>query len=335
MRRSERERASRLSVHSPSTSPQEIDTGVLSSPFLHHHIVYLSSNDSLEVSDDDEYRRLSYHERSIPVNVPSNPLQLQHAAELQTRLAPLNHDISAILIAYGLPEDTLFLPYHASKADYPGGDQPINLLYRCTSASERKIKCHPAWSQSKTISLVCCWRKELAIFMSRFANLDLCFSPSLFPLHPQTPIVLGFDRVKYHLIDILQEMLSTNWRLLCPFNVGSTEKKKKKKKKARPTLIVMVEPHTPGDWYNLSISLKTTMRKAMGDERDQDFEVGPIRSYPGICHTFLVAYLTKIESRSERHQQWDGLSEFEGTRGPGPSEDTPRSVKAAKSLRAC
>lgn len=97
----------------------------------------------------------------------------------------------------------------------------------------------------------------------------------------------------------------------------------------------MVEPHTPGDWYNLSISLKTTMRKAMGDERDQDFEVGPIRSYPGICHTFLVAYLTKIESRSERHQQWDGLSEFEGTRGPGPSEDTPRSVKAAKSLRAC
>lgn len=52
-----------------------------------------------------------------------HPLQLQHAEELQMRLAPLSDDISAILGAYGLPEDTLFLPYHATKADYPGGDR--------------------------------------------------------------------------------------------------------------------------------------------------------------------------------------------------------------------
>ena len=36
-------------------------------------------------------------------------------------------------------------------------------------------------------------------------------------------------------------------------------------KTAHPTLIVMVEPNTPSDWYNLGIVLKTIILKVMGD----------------------------------------------------------------------
>ena len=193
-----------------------------------------------------------------------HPLQLQHAAELQTRLAPLSDDISTILRGHGLPEDTLFLPYHATKADYPGGDQQVNLLYvRLRRDDEMPPRLEPVQGDLVKFLL----EKGIDDVHVEIVNLDLCFSPSLFPLHPQAPIVIGFDRIKSHLVDILQQTLSSSWRLLCPFDVGSTEKE------ARPTLVVMVEPCTPGDWYNLSVSLKTTMRKAMEDQGDQDFEV--------------------------------------------------------------
>ena len=56
-----------------------------------------------------------------------------------------------------------------------------------------------------------------------------------------------------------KETLSTNWHVLCPFNVGSNHKT------AYPTLVVIVDPSAFDDWRNLAISLNTSVMKAIKD----------------------------------------------------------------------
>lgn len=48
---------------------------------------------------------------------------------------------------------------------------------------------------------------------------DLIFNTSLFPLNPQIPIIIAFDKIMPPKLKSCKEMLSTNWHVLCYFKM--------------------------------------------------------------------------------------------------------------------
>lgn len=88
-------------------------------------------------------------------------------------------------------------------------------------------------------------------------NRDLTFNPSLFPLAPEDKAVLAFENCKLRLVNILNQKLLNQWRVLCPFNVGS------KFAAPRPALVVLVDPLAFANWHDVSIDLKTELSSSL------------------------------------------------------------------------
>lgn len=93
---------------------------------------------------------------------------------------------------------------------------------------------------------------------------DLVFNPSLFPLAPQAPIIVAFKNIKARLIGILNKMILTQWRVLCPLNVRSNHKT------ARPALVILVDPNSFGNCHGIAIALKAELSKILMDEDIKD-----------------------------------------------------------------
>lgn len=120
-----------------------------------------------------------------------HPLRLEHAPGLQIKLAPLNNDISEILRAYGLPDSVQFLPYHATKALYPGGNRAINLLYVFLHGTdEMPSRLGPI--KDAIIELLI--ENQMYDIHVEITNEDLTFNSSLFPLAPETSIIVAFEK---------------------------------------------------------------------------------------------------------------------------------------------
>lgn len=219
-----------------------------------------------------------YRSTTLPTAWP-HPLRLCHAPELQTRLLPLNGGISDILEDHGLPDDTVFLPYYATKALYPRGGQAVNLLYIFFPVGGQT----PQHLEPLKDALVR-FLAENGIYdiHVEIVNKDLVFNPSLFPLPPQLALIAAFEKAKSRQVDILHDKLSAKWRILCPFNVGGTHAD------ARPALVVMTDPNTVGDWHDIAIALKGELLKALDEKDKHSFQDIEIQFLPGDL-SFLTA----------------------------------------------
>lgn len=203
---------------------------------------------SLEMYLDnlDRYRSTSL------LNPWPYPLALQHAPHLQDQILPLQDDIHAILDLHGFPDNAEFLPFVATKPQYPGGHIPIKLL-RVTLRAEDHMPTQLDAAKDHILQLL--HASKIMDMHVEIVNIDLCAGPSIFPLSSQHPILTIFENVKDQIIQTLDHRLGSKWNVLCLFGVGRSEQN------AHPAIVVHVDPITFANWSNLASEIKVTVSK--------------------------------------------------------------------------
>lgn len=204
------------------------------------------------LDDSDSYRSSSV------VNPWPYPLTLEHAPHLQLEILPLREKIRDILNIHGFSESVDFLPFEATKPQYPGGDIPINLLRVILRAEDHT----PAQlSPAKDDILELLRGKGILNIEVEIINIDLCFCPSVFVLSSCHPIVIAFENTKDEIIEILHHDLGSNWNVLCPFGIGRSEQK------SHPAIVVNVDPMTCANWSNLDSKIKGKISKHVQEDK--------------------------------------------------------------------
>ena len=83
------------------------------------------------------YKCDAHRPTSLPNPLPL-PLEMTPAPHLEAEIGPLRDSIRQILNEHGFAHDVGFMPYRATKPEYPGGDVPVKLLCVILSSTVRR-----------------------------------------------------------------------------------------------------------------------------------------------------------------------------------------------------
>ena len=213
----------------------------------------------------------AYRATSLPNPLPL-PLEMTPAPHLESEIIPLRDSIRQILNEHGFSQDVSFMPYGATKPEYPGGDVPVNLL--CVIIS-RNSRAPAQLGPTKTALYKLLCSNSIDHIHVDIRNVDYAFSPSLFPVLPQERTVLAFEQARDDILRLLGETLGHQWRLVSVFQVGRTEST------ALPSVVVMVNPSTCADWHILREGIQVYLRLEPSDEVDVEFLPGALSLLQG------------------------------------------------------
>lgn len=148
-----------------------------------------------------------------------------------------------------------FTVYHidlhsVTKPGYPGGDRATQLLLIRVVDQNSQGKYGLVKDQVRSILST----SDLSMLDCEVVDLRRCYQPSLFPISPNSAAVRHYENAEAEMLQILRNMLKTNWRMMSLFNVGADEAT------AAPALVVMVRPGTECDWPELEYRLSACMR---------------------------------------------------------------------------
>ncbi|KAJ5345683.1 hypothetical protein N7452_003687 [Penicillium brevicompactum] len=211
-----------------------------------------------------------YRSTSVPDRVPS-PENIEFVASLEKVIMPLYPEISAILDQYELGKsETLwdlmsFFCLRTTNPNYPRGDNPVDLF--AIGVNHPDFDISPLGPIKDEILEL--FRRHNIKAHVEIANDRHTYRPSFFFIASDHPLVKAYDQVKHRIVAIITRSTGSNFNMICPFNVGRTAAK------AQPTIVVLIEPWTIANWYELRLQIVSQLLPHMGtDVFDVEFLPG-------------------------------------------------------------
>lgn len=202
----------------------------------------------------EQYMHSFEHYRSVSVTTPLPlPTKRQDLPSLDEKIRPLHPRIQAIMRDHNLNVNSIFRCARQSKPGYPGGDEPLDFFI---------IDLYPSNSNIPRLGPI----KDGIVRLFRQREIDAhveiickryCHKPTVYFIAPTDPLVVAYEKAKDILVKILNQTLNKKWRLLCPFNVGSS------RNQAQPMVVVLVEPWTYANWSELRLQMMYQMMRHM------------------------------------------------------------------------
>jgi hypothetical protein len=190
----------------------------------------------------EQYMHSSEIYRSVSVTIPLPlPVKMETIPALEQEISPLYPQILAIIRRHNLNVTLTFQCGKMSKPNYPCGDVPVNFFSVYLTHSNPNI---PPLGPIKD-DIVGLFRQHKINAHVQIISSDHCHRPSVFFIPSTHPLVIAYERTKGNIVKLLNQKTGSKWRLLCPFNVGSM------KTKPQPMIVVLVEPWTRANWFEL------------------------------------------------------------------------------------
>ncbi|KAJ5257869.1 hypothetical protein N7497_000827 [Penicillium chrysogenum] len=203
--------------------------------------------------------------RSVSVTSPLPlPVKMETVPAMEQKISPLYPAILAIMRRHNLDVNSSFQCGKMSKPKYPGGDVLSNFFSVCLDNSDPNI---PPLGPVKD-QIVKLFRQHKVNSHVEVISGRLCHRPSVYFIASTHPLVIAYERTKRNIVELLNKTIGNEWRLLCPFNVGST------RAKAEPMIVVLVEPWTRANWFELRTQIKYQLAPHMSTD-DFDIEFLP------------------------------------------------------------
>ncbi|EEH06431.1 conserved hypothetical protein [Histoplasma capsulatum G186AR] len=235
-----------------------------------------------------------YRSSTLP-NPPPWPLAFDDPPSDALKLVQDSHStIVGILTRHGFTETDAAIRLSAiHKPGYPG-NQDATLLLQILFHSEVPRRLGPATDEIRAFFQH--HRFNSQEIHVEIARSDLVFQPSLFAIDAENEIIPHFEHIRADLVTFLQTRLGDSWRMLCLCLAGRTEEK------AKPTIVVMVDPYTSGDWSNILSEMNLIIRSQERATFAVEFLPG---SLPQINSTedsekgeLGVSYLNRLDTES-------------------------------------
>lgn len=193
----------------------------------------------------DPFRATTDKLRSLP-----HPLQFVESSRRETILE-FRTEILETLRSHGFSDEPLICVDKVFKAGYPNGDIGVETLRVVFHGRQQSLG---SFSNARDSLQNLLLQNGCQDFEIEIIHRFFCFSPSIFAIDPSHPTTSVYNSAKGNLIRQLRRELSSDWLLLCLFEVGRNDLK------ASPTLVVLVKPGAVCDWANLGNGLKRTLR---------------------------------------------------------------------------
>ncbi|KAJ5343643.1 uncharacterized protein N7506_003467 [Penicillium brevicompactum] len=205
-----------------------------------------------------------YRSTSITNRFPS-PVKLEHLPFLESVLRPLYPEVSSILHLHHLPGMKMYRCWRMTKPEYPRGDIPVDIFGVFLDGSS--LNTSPLGPIKDQILNL--FRRHNLNVHVEIANPKFCHRPSFFYIASDHPLVKAYDRVKDRIVAIITQSTGSDFNMICPFNVGPTAAK------AQPTIVVLIEPWTIANWYELRLQIMSEVLPHMqADNFDVEFLPG-------------------------------------------------------------
>lgn len=216
----------------------------------------------------EQYMHSSEIYRSVSVTSPLPlPVKMETVPALEQKISPLYPEILAIMRRHNLDVNSTFQCGKLSKPNYPRGDVPSNFFSVCLDNSDPNI---PPLGPVKD-QIVKLFRQHKVNSHVEVISGRLCHRPSVYFIASTHPLVIAYERTKRNIVELLNRTIGKEWRLLCPFNVGSTGAK------AQPMIVVLVEPWTRANWFELRAHIMYQLAPHMStDDFDIEFLPGDL-----------------------------------------------------------
>ncbi|KOS46306.1 hypothetical protein ACN38_g2818 [Penicillium nordicum] len=190
----------------------------------------------------EQYMHSSEIYRSVSVTSPLPlPVKMETVPALEQKIRPLYPEIQAIMRRHNLNVTTTFQCGKMSKPRYPGGDVALNFFCIYLSDSESSI---PPLGPVKDDIVKLFYQHEVNAHVQVMSSRN-CHRPFVSFIASSHTLVMAYQRTKRIIVSLLNRTIGNKWHLLCPFNVGSA------KAKAEPMIVVLVEPWTRANWFEL------------------------------------------------------------------------------------
>ncbi|CAG8890772.1 unnamed protein product [Penicillium egyptiacum] len=209
----------------------------------------------------EQYMYSSEIYRSVSITSPLPlPVKMETVPALEQKISPLYPEIQAIMRRHNLDVTTTFQCGKMSKPKYPGGDILLNFFSIYLSDSDPNI---PPLGPIKD-DIVGLFRQHKINAHVQVVSSKHCHRPSVFFIASTHPLVIAYERTKRNIVKLLNQTIGNKWRLLCPFNVGSM------RAKAQPMIVVLVEPWTRANWFELRTQI---MHQLSPNMKTDDFDI--------------------------------------------------------------
>ncbi|KAJ5816176.1 hypothetical protein N7447_008409 [Penicillium robsamsonii] len=213
----------------------------------------------------EQYMHSSEIYRSVSVTSPLPlPVKMETVPAIEQKISPLYPEIRAIMRRRNLNVLTTFQCGKMSKPNYPGGDITLDFFSIYLSNTDPNI---PHLGPIKD-DIVRFFHQHRVNAHVQIISSKHCHHPFVFFIAPTHPLVIAYERTKLNIVKLLNKAIGNKWRLLCPFHVGSM------RAKAQPVIVVLVEPWTRTNWFELRCQIMYQLAPHMNTD-DFDIEFLP------------------------------------------------------------
>lgn len=174
------------------------------------------------------------------------PLATIRCTKLADAIQPLRSQIYGLLTSHQFSSSVVLQTLKYRKPDYPGSEAPVSLLRVSLRNTDDAPLC---WETAQLDLLQLLFNNNIFYAGVEIMNDDSYHIAGLFYISDTDPLALVFNHAQSGLISVLDQAIKSRWGMLCPFNVGRTERN------AQPAIAVIVDPLTVADWATLRVKM--------------------------------------------------------------------------------